>query len=170
MNLSDLLVRILIDGRFPRLVMGVILTVGIVPCVSGCTLPEGQTTGSCSDGADNDGDGTFDCADDGCKGSPDCDAALSDDSSEWGPCTTSLPVYACFPSETYTYCREYYGSRTRDEVEETDGCANILDYCPPVDERSGYSRQDKCCESHEYDTGTVWSSQNLYFYVGGYCQ
>lgn len=35
--------------------------------------PEGQTAGDCSDGADNDGDGLFDCDDDGCAGSPDCE-------------------------------------------------------------------------------------------------
>ncbi len=37
-----------------------------------CTTPEGQTGGDCSDGADNDDDGLFDCLDDGCFGSPDC--------------------------------------------------------------------------------------------------
>ena len=32
-----------------------------------------QSTGDCSDGADNDGDGSFfDCNDDGCTGAPDC--------------------------------------------------------------------------------------------------
>jgi hypothetical protein len=34
--------------------------------------PEGQTPGDCNDGADNDGDGLFDCDDDGCFGAPDC--------------------------------------------------------------------------------------------------
>jgi len=33
---------------------------------------EGMTAGDCTDGADNDGDGDFDCNDDGCAGSPDC--------------------------------------------------------------------------------------------------
>ncbi len=33
---------------------------------------EGMTPGDCTDGADNDGDGDFDCDDDGCAGSPDC--------------------------------------------------------------------------------------------------
>lgn len=45
--------------------------------LTGCTLlfsrPEGRAGGSCSDGADNDGDGLFDCDDDGCFGSPACD-------------------------------------------------------------------------------------------------
>ena len=33
---------------------------------------EGDAAGECTDGADNDRDGTFDCDDDGCSGSPDC--------------------------------------------------------------------------------------------------
>ncbi|MFT5679711.1 MAG: hypothetical protein ACI8RZ_000616 [Myxococcota bacterium] len=39
----------------------------------GCGSQEGTEAGDCSDGADNDGDALFDCADDGCTGSPDCD-------------------------------------------------------------------------------------------------
>lgn len=33
---------------------------------------EGMLPGQCTDRADNDGDGKFDCEDDGCKSSPDC--------------------------------------------------------------------------------------------------
>ena len=33
---------------------------------------EGQNPGDCSDLADNDVDGDFDCDDDGCKNSPEC--------------------------------------------------------------------------------------------------
>jgi hypothetical protein len=39
-------------------------------CGSGTV--EGQSPGDCTDRADNDGDGKFDCDDDGCSGSPDC--------------------------------------------------------------------------------------------------
>ena len=40
-----------------------------------CTNPsEGQAPGECTDGADNDQDGLFDCADPGCVASPDCEA------------------------------------------------------------------------------------------------
>ena len=35
-------------------------------------LREGMSVGDCTDRADNDGDGAFDCDDDGCAGSPDC--------------------------------------------------------------------------------------------------
>jgi hypothetical protein len=34
---------------------------------------EGQSAGDCRDGADNDADGSFDCDDDGCTASPDCE-------------------------------------------------------------------------------------------------
>ena len=33
---------------------------------------EGTEIGDCNDAADNDGDGNFDCDDDGCSGSPLC--------------------------------------------------------------------------------------------------
>jgi hypothetical protein len=39
---------------------------------------EGQNAGECSDGADNDGDGDFDCDDADCAGSPDCDEGTQD--------------------------------------------------------------------------------------------
>ena len=39
---------------------------------SGERIWEGRTTGECSDEADNDGDGAYDCADSDCAGSPDC--------------------------------------------------------------------------------------------------
>jgi hypothetical protein len=39
---------------------------------------EGTEPGDCSDAADNDGDGLFDCDDDGCSGAPDCDESVLD--------------------------------------------------------------------------------------------
>ena len=39
----------------------------------GGLYPEGSQAGDCTDGADNDIDGDFDCDDDGCAGSPDCE-------------------------------------------------------------------------------------------------
>ena len=38
---------------------------------------EGQAVGDCTDGADNDADGAFDCDDDGCAGAPDCDSGTA---------------------------------------------------------------------------------------------
>lgn len=44
---------------------------------------EGDDAGECRDGADNDGDTFFDCDDQGCWGSPDCDEeVVTDDSAE----------------------------------------------------------------------------------------
>ena len=42
--------------------------------LSGCPQ-EGTQPGDCSDGADNDSDGVFDCQDDGCAGSPECQSS-----------------------------------------------------------------------------------------------
>ncbi|MBK9645722.1 MAG: hypothetical protein IPO67_11320 [Deltaproteobacteria bacterium] len=62
----------------------------LVLVLSACredTLPppvEGQTPGDCSDGADNDVDGLFDCEDSGCKGAAECapeDTAPPEDTS-----------------------------------------------------------------------------------------
>lgn len=39
---------------------------------------EGDDVSECSDGADNDADGDFDCSDSECAGSPDCEEADSD--------------------------------------------------------------------------------------------
>ncbi|MBN1336283.1 MAG: hypothetical protein JXB39_10005, partial [Deltaproteobacteria bacterium] len=46
------------------------------------THTEGTEPGDCSDGADNDGDGLFDCDDDGCAGSPDCEESDTDTDSD----------------------------------------------------------------------------------------
>lgn len=43
------------------------------------TTEEGRSPGDCTDGADNDGDGAFDCNDSGCTASPDCQAAADAD-------------------------------------------------------------------------------------------
>ena len=52
--------------------------------LAGCAF-EGDDPGDCTDRADNDRDGLFDCEDDGCAGSPDCagddDDATDDDDS-----------------------------------------------------------------------------------------
>jgi hypothetical protein len=51
----------------------------LVAWLAGCsTPPEGQTAGDCTDRADNDGDGQFDCDDDGCEAGPDCADADTD--------------------------------------------------------------------------------------------
>ncbi len=40
---------------------------------TGEVLTEGRNPGECADGADNDGDGAYDCDDPDCAGSPDCE-------------------------------------------------------------------------------------------------
>ena len=50
--------------------------------LSGCgTADEGLVSGDCSDGLDNDEDGSVDCADEGCLGDYDCVASDDDDDS-----------------------------------------------------------------------------------------
>jgi len=54
---------------------------------------EGQEPGDCTDAADNDGDGDFDCNDEGCFGSPDCEGAPT------GPMPTEGPPLPPTPTE-----------------------------------------------------------------------
>lgn len=63
----------------------VVLGLGLAAC-SDVDDPaaEGSTPGSCDDGADNDLDGFFDCDDQGCWGSPDCDDQADTDDTEPG--------------------------------------------------------------------------------------
>ena len=61
--------------RLPTLTIAVLAGVLLFAFGVGCPAEvsnEGQSAGDCSDGADNDGDGDFDCNDSGCAGSPDC--------------------------------------------------------------------------------------------------
>jgi len=60
-------------------------------CSGGIAEYEGDEAGECSDAADNDRDGLFDCDDDGCDGSPDCE--------DYDPSAPSAPVVAITPGE-----------------------------------------------------------------------
>jgi hypothetical protein len=52
---------------------------------------EGTEAGDCTDGADNDADGVFDCDDPGCDGAPDCDPGDTDPGDTDGVTDTSGP-------------------------------------------------------------------------------
>lgn len=64
------------------------MLMGVV--VAGCSgsdepvRVEGTEPGDCTDGADNDTDGDFDCDDDGCSGSPDCETSGDTDTATPG--------------------------------------------------------------------------------------
>ncbi len=45
---------------------------------------EGDEAGECSDGADNDQDGLFDCDDEDCEGSEDCDVPENSEGDDTG--------------------------------------------------------------------------------------
>ena len=63
------------------------------------STPEGQTAGDCTDEADNDGDGDFDCNDSGCAGAPACQEEASDssDASDASDATDATDVAADNP-------------------------------------------------------------------------
>jgi enediyne biosynthesis protein E4 len=57
-------------------------------------LTEGTGAGECNDGADNDGDGLFDCADSDCNRSTNCAAAADDDDDSGAPYSTPFVMVA----------------------------------------------------------------------------
>ena len=62
-------------SRRPLLPVPLLLAIGAcVPELPEEKPDEGNTAGDCTDRADNDDDGAFDCDDDGCAASPDCTA------------------------------------------------------------------------------------------------
>ena len=61
---------------------------------------EGDEAGECSDEADNDRDGLFDCDDEGCAGSPDCEVAESNYGTEEEPGISCADIYTQRPDAT----------------------------------------------------------------------
>ena len=57
----------------------IVLSAGLLVSCQEKERVEGTDVGDCTDNADNDGDGAFDCDDEGCVGSPDCDNASDED-------------------------------------------------------------------------------------------
>ncbi len=76
---------------------------------------EGDEAGECSDGADNDQDGLFDCEDEGCVGSPDC---------------------ACDDTDGDGVCDEDDECEGEDDTLDSDGdgVPDCLDGCPGDDD------------------------------------
>lgn len=84
-------------------------------CGGSSTGPEGRRGGECSDGADNDGNGLFDCRDPGCGGAPACsgvDGGLPPDSGMVGDsgggglfeCCIDRVGYRCPNNASFNQC------------------------------------------------------------------
>ncbi len=63
--------------RSTRSLLSLLLTLGVSSVVMTCAVipEEGADPAECSDGADNDGDGSYDCSDEGCAASTACSGA-----------------------------------------------------------------------------------------------
>ncbi len=61
----------------PRLLLLCLLLSACIPAQQ-TTESEGRNPGDCTDNADNDGDGRFDCEDEGCAGAPSCNMGPDD--------------------------------------------------------------------------------------------
>ena len=99
----------------------------ILPLLLACADPrrEGVEVGDCTDHADNDMDGAFDCDDDGCAGSPDC--AATD--------TASLPTDT---------------ADTTDPLDLIDGDPILTRASWPGESSKGYEWLDASMLSSEY--------------------
>lgn len=97
--------------------------------VDGPADAEGARAGECSDGADNDRDGLFDCDDPDCAGAPECDDYEGDDS---GECSDGL-------------------DNDRDGATDCDdaGCAGSPD-CAPTDAYEG-DADGECADGLDND-------------------
>ncbi len=86
----------------------------------GCTPPEGQEPGECTDRLDNDADGLYDCEDPDCAGSPDCaegdadtdvdadgdtDTDTDHEETGWPPCGVTIDEVVPRDGSTDAYYR-----------------------------------------------------------------
>lgn len=63
--------------------------------------PEGRSSGECADGADNDGNGAFDCDDPGCADSPDCkEPGDTNPSTNTAPSKATIAITPVAPLDT----------------------------------------------------------------------
>lgn len=72
---------------------------------SAAPLYEGDEPGECSDGADNDQDGDFDCDDQGCEGAPDCSG--DDDDSASGGTMFFGNAFLFTEEDMAAFCEQY---------------------------------------------------------------
>ncbi|WP_152629831.1 hypothetical protein [Haliangium ochraceum] len=92
---------------------------------------EGDASGECSDGADNDGDGLFDCSDDGCIASPQClcpGGNVYIDADDDGVC------------DALDRCRGNDASGDSDD----DGVCDDLDQCADADDELDADQDGVC--------------------------
>lgn len=69
----------------------------LLPACGGDKATEGQNAGECTDGADNDADGTFDCDDTDCDGSPDCGEDTGNADSNAAPSGVAIAITPATP-------------------------------------------------------------------------
>ena len=114
-------------------------------CAVACSENEGMNPGECTDGADNDSDGLFDCGDPDCMMSPDCD---EDPGVDTGP-----------GGETDT---------TQDADDDGDGLTNAVEATLGTDPDNADSDGDGYDDGAEVQDGTNPLYEYSHSYTGGY--
>ncbi len=136
----------------------VVLCVGCNDARRGPTAVEGRNPGECSDGADNDGDGLFDCSDSDCAGAPVCsDGATPTDTgaSDGGRTDSSSSVDTGTAVDTGTSS----DTSTPPMCEDASGVWAAITDCPllPLGTEVTISRSGTCTfdVSSEFASGTA---------------
>jgi hypothetical protein len=101
--------------------------------VAGCSKPaapaEGREPGDCTNRADDDGDGAFDCEDDGCSGSPDCADDTGDSDADTD---TDADTDADTDSDTDTDTDVDFGAYRCEAVETSPSGGGGIIYVSPT--------------------------------------
>jgi hypothetical protein len=115
----------------PRLVSPLVLALLLGGCAGGDTEDnpvEGQEPRDCTDGADNDLDGAFDCDDDGCAGAPACAGDTDADPTNEAPGSATIAITPAIPTDADTLACE-----VRTQATDPDGDAVSYRYAWAVD-------------------------------------
>lgn len=101
---------------------GLLLAVALSVLAVACTVPEGREPGECSDGADNDVDGAFDCDDDDCSAAPSCDSAGG--GGDGAPCEDY--EYADYLADiAWVICQLWDQCGMLDDYDHIDDCLGV---------------------------------------------
>lgn len=139
--------------RWDNLALWILFGAVFAGCSDNANRVEGQKPGDCSDEADNDLDGAFDCDDPGCSGSPACRV-------ETTPCTEDTDCPRLTPyCNSYAICSRFCDHDA--QCEKGEQCADGI--CTPPDDYPGDQHCDggNTCEGESGEDRSVQSVEVL---------
>ena len=128
----------------------------VLASVLGCGLAggkdvEGDEAGECRDGADNDQDGDFDCDDEDCVGSPDCEEVTDGVTPTSTTSTTSTNTGSCVWAGTWDVTQSWCGSIdiTQDWEAKFDATEMLIDHSETDDCDVRFTLSSASCVERE---------------------